>query len=1143
VTLDEHPASPDAFSEEKEELLAFLLNEKGFSFSPVSIIRPRKRTGPPPLSFAQERLWFLCQLVPDNCFYNMPAVVGLNGSLDVMALEQSLNEIVRRHEALRTTFAVVNGQPVQVINSNFALTLHVVDVGELPEAWREATARQWAVEYVQQPFDLGSGPLIRACLLQLDETRYVLILALHHIAADGWSLGILVQELTGLYSALSKGAPSPFAPLPIQYADFTVWQREQLQGQALETHLDYWRKQLGDLPILALPTDHPRPAVPTFQGRTSSFVLSKTLTESLVDLSQQEQVSLYMLLLAAFQVLLYRYSGQSDIAVGSPIANRTQAGTDGLIGFFVNTLVLRANLTSDFTFRKLLGQVRQVTLEAFAHQDLPFEKLVEELHPERDLSRNPLFQVMFALQNAPLPPLELPGLTLKPWDLDTGTVRVDLEFHLGEGPEGLHGLIAYSTDLFQAETIASMSGHYRTLLEGIVTNPDRRIWDLPLLPEDERRRLLVEWNETATDYARDQCIHEMFEAQVERTPDVVAVVFADQHLTYWELNRRANQLAHYLQALGVGPEVLVGICMERSLEMVVGLLGILKAGGAYVPLDPAYPAERLAFMLADTGVPVLLTQERLSASLPRHTAWTVCLDADWTTLARESAALPAGADLHALTAENTAYVMYTSGSTGSPKGIRIPHRAINRLVWNTNYVQLEAVDKIAQASNASFDAATFEIWGALLHGAGLVVITQEVALSPQVFAAHLRDLKINTIFLTTALFNVLAREAPGTFGSLQHLLFGGEAADPRWVRAVLETSPPERLLHMYGPTESTTFTTWHQVKQVPEGATTVSIGRPLSNTQVYILNDRLEPVPARVPGELYIGGDGLARDYLNRPELTAERFVPHPFSATPGARLYRTGDLVRYLPDGNIEFIGRVDHQVKVRGFRVELGEIEAVLSQHPGVREVVVVARHDERGTGGKRVVAYVVPMEGTPLTFPTLRSFLKDKLPDYMLPSAFVMLKTLPRTPNGKVNRLALPAPSLNGLERDLTPPRTPIESILVAIWANVLNLESNPGWPEAAPMIGVHDDFFELGGHSLLATLVKFRIEDAFQVKLPLRKFFESPTVAELAIAVAEKLAEQVDDSTLAALENLSQDQVQHAIVTTQQTLQGKGEKENG
>ncbi|AUB35489.1 Non-ribosomal peptide synthetase component F [Nostoc flagelliforme CCNUN1] len=1047
----------------------------------IPLIEPVKRDTQLPLSFAQQRLWFLNQLEPNSASHNIPGAARLQGQLSVPALEQSLQEIVCRHEALRTNFSIKDGQAIQIIHPPGDWQLTVVDWQHLPLGEQENHTQQLAIQEAERPFDLGSEPLLRVTLLVLSPQEHILLFCMHHIVSDGWSMGVFVQEIVTLYSAYCQGQPSPLTELSIQYADFAIWQRQWLQGQVLQSQLDYWQQQLAGAPaLLELPTDRPRPAVQSFRGGQQSFTLAPDLTSALNQLSRQQGVTLFMTLLAAFDTLLYRYTGQADILVGSPIANRNHSEIEGLIGFFVNTLVLRTDMSGDPSFGELLTRVREMTLAAYAHQDLPFELLVEALQPERNLSHTPLFQVAFVLQNAPMPQIDMPGLTLSSWTADNQTAKFDLTLTLESTSDGLVGAWEYNTDLFDTATISRMSGHFQTLLAGIVAHPEQPISQLPLLTASEQQQLLFGWNDTQTEYQKHQCIHQLFEEQVERTPDAVAVVFADQHLTYRELNARANQLAHYLKNLGVDANQLVGLCVERSLEMVVGLLGILKADGAYVPLDPDYPQERLSFMLEDTQIQVLLTQQQLVKKLPPHQAQVVCLDTDWQIIHQQNQ--------HNLnstaTADNLAYVIYTSGSTGKPKGVPVPHQAVNRLVLNTNYVQLAPDDRVAQAANAAFDATTFEIWGPLLHGARTVIIPSDVVLVPSEFAAQLHSQEISILFLTTALFNQLAQFVPKAFSGLRYLLFGGEAVDPKWVQEVLSKGAPQRLLHVYGPTESTTFSSWYLVEELPTAATTIPIGHPLSNTQIYLLNQHQKLVPIGVPGELHIGGDGLAQGYLHRPELTQEKFIPNPFSDRPDARLYKTGDLARYLADGNIEYLGRIDHQVKIRGFRIELAEIETVLSLHEAVLQTVVIAREDI--PGNKRLVAYLVTHPEQTPTIAQLRQYLKEKLPEYMIPGAFVFLDTLPLTPNGKVDCRSLPAPeSRPELEVSFVAPRTPIEQMLADIWADVLGVKQ----------VGIDDNFFTLGGHSLLATQLISRVRNIFQVELPLRSLFEATTIASL------------------------------------------------
>jgi amino acid adenylation domain-containing protein len=1068
---------------EKRALLARTLKERGSQFNMF------------PLSFAQQRLWFLDQLTPGSPVYNIPAAVQFTGSLDAQALERCFDETARRHEILRTTFTTVDGNPAQIVGRHQPVRLRLVDLSELPPDERKAQVSRLVVEESQRPFDLTSGPLLRVTLYRMRADEHVLLLVTHHIISDGWSTGVLIREVAALYQSFLRGNPSPLAALPIQYADYARWQRKHLQGERLESLLDYWKRRLEGCPhLLDLPTDRPRPAVASFRGAHQLIAPSRKFSDAVKALGQQERATPFMTLLAALKTLLYRYTGQEDLCVGTPVTGRNRGETEGLIGFFVNTLVIRADLGGDPSFRELLGRVRESALGAYAHQELPFETLVEKLQPERSMSHTPIFQVTFAYKNGFTEAVKLPGLTIRRVELEHRTTKFDLAVGATETPDGLSVSVGYNTDLFNDDTIARLLGHYRILLEGAIADPDRRISDLPLLTKVERRRLLSMWNDTVSEYPRDKCVHKLFEAQVERRPDAIALVIEEEQLTYGELNRRANQLAVYLGKLGVGPETPVGFCLERSPEMVVGILGILKAGGTYVPLDPAYPKERLAFMLEDTRTPVLLVQQRLIEHLPEHQARVVRVDGDWELIAQENDANPA----NGATADHLAYVIYTSGSTGEPKGIAIPQRAINRLVCNTNYIEITPNDRMALASNSAFDAATFELWGALLRGARLVGISREVALSPRDLAAEIRAQGISVMFLTTALFNQMAREAPSAFGSIRRLLFGGEAVDLHLVKEVLKHTPPARLLHVYGPTESTTFTTWYPTRALPEDAATVPVGRPLANTQAYLLDSKLQPAPVGIAGELYIGGDGLAWGYLNQPELTAEKFIPNPYSGRWGGRLYKTGDQGRYWRDGAIEFLGRLDHQVKIRGFRIELAEIEVVLTQHPAVREAVVLVRED--AAREKRLVAYValdpsisIGGGGVP-TGVELRSYLRQKLPEYMTPSVFVELNALPLTPNGKVDRRALPAPDPTNLARPelagaYGAPRTLVEETLAGIWSKVLGVTQ----------VGAHDSFFDLGGHSLLATQAISRVREAFQLELPLRNLFEAPTVAGLAESV--------------------------------------------
>jgi len=1055
-------------------------------------IRPVSREGTLPLSFSQERVWFIQQLNPTNRAYHVQSTLRFTGRLDVAALRKSLSEIVRRHEIFRTTFPAVDGQPVQVIHKAYPVDLPVVDIQAFPENEREAQVQRLITE--EKPFDLTQLPLIRCTLLRLNPQEHVLNYVVHHMVHDGWSLNVFLRELLALYKAFVSGEPSSLPELPLQFVDLAHWQRQWMEGAVAETQLAYWKKKLaGGSSLLKLPFDHPRPKVQSLKGDVVRMELPLNLCESLRVVSRQEGVTLFMTMLAAFLTLLHRYTQQDDICVGSGIANRRWRETEGLIGMMMNTITLRADLSANPTFRELLGRVRKVALEAYTHQDLPFGKIVEALQPERSLSYSPLYQVTFTFSDAPRPELELPGVTLELREvLNNESAKFDLnvvaiprsEQHVGmglkTGDDGITMIWEYSADLFDGGTIARMASHYQTLLEGIVGDCERRLSDFPILTRNERHSLLVEWNETNGGCLRDKCIHELFEAQVERAPDAVAVVFENKQLTYRELNAQVNQLAHYLLRLSIGPEVLVGICVERSLEMIVGILGTLKAGAAYVPLDPTYPKARLTSMLEDTQAPVVLTQQRLIENLPKNGAQLVCLDCDWEVIAAEK---EDNLD-NVTTADNLAYVIYTSGSTGKPKGVGVPHRGVTRLVKETNYVELTEKEVFLQFAPLSFDASTFEIWACLLNGAKLVVFPPYTP-SLKELGEALEQSQVTTLWLTSALFHSMVENHIENLRSVKQLLAGGDVLTASDVKRVLKELPGCRLINGYGPTENTTFTCCYQMTSAEQVCDSVSIGRPIANTQVYILDHHLNPVPIVVTGELYIGGDGLARGYFKNPDPTAEKFIPHPFIDEPGARLYKTGDLARYLPDCNIEFLGRIDYQVKIRGFRIELGEIESTLNQHPAVRESVVLARED---SGDKRLAAYIVSnQQPAPLTN-DLRSFLKQKLPDYMLPSVYVFLDSLPLTSNGKIDRRALPTPDQTrlDLEESFVAPRTQVEEGLAKIWGEVLKLDR----------VGIYDNFFDLGGHSLKATQVMSRLREVFQVEMPLRNLFEHPTVAGLA-----------------------------------------------
>ncbi|HEX6289614.1 MAG TPA: amino acid adenylation domain-containing protein [Herpetosiphonaceae bacterium] len=1124
TTSDQAPTTQPDLSPERRALLERW--KRGARARPAATTITRRSTAEPaPLSFAQQRLWFLDQFEQDTALYNLPEIYRVSGTLSLDALRHGLDAVVARHETLRTTFANVGGEPTLTISPPRPVFLKIVDVREHDPLEREAVALQMAIEESQRPFDLTLGPMVRAMLVQLDEQEYILLLNMHHIASDGWSHNIFVRELAAFYEAYVTQQPASLPELSIQYADFAAWQRQWLQGEVLDRMLAYWRRQLGGapfgsgtpVPTLDLPADRPRPAMQTHNGAVEWVRLPRDLTEKLKQLSQQEGATLFMTLLAAWQTLLARYTGQHDVTVGTFIANRNQAAIEGLIGFFVNTLALRTRLHGNPSFREVVQRARTTALEAYAHQDLPFEQLLDDLNVTRDTSRSPLFQTMLVLQTATTNFLELPGISLRLMEVDSGTSRFDLTLVLRETEAGLTGAAEFNIDLFDPATIARLMGHYQVLLEACVDNPDQPIATLPLLTALEQRQLFEVWNATQAPYPQTT-LHRLVEEQTARTPDAVAVVFEEQAATFSELDRRANRLANTLRALGVGGcpqgETRVALCVDRSVDLVVGLLGVLKAGGAYVPLDADYPLERLHFMIEDARVPVMVTQSHLQAALQldqiRHPMRVLCLDTDAAMIAAADDAPPSGA----VSAENLAYIIYTSGSTGKPKGVQLTHgMVVNFLASMQRQPGLTADDTLLAITSLSFDIAGLELFLPLMIGARVVIVSRAVAADGE----QLRDAIVAsgaTVMQATPSTWRLLLGAGDSVGRPLKALCGGEALSRDLARQLLERH--ESLWNMYGPTETTIWSAVHQI----ERGMPVVIGHPIANTQIYMLDANLQPLPIGVPGELHIGGAGVARGYLNRPDLTAERFIPNPFSQTGypqgGARLYKTGDLARFRMDGTIEFLGRIDYQVKVRGYRIELGDIEAALLQHDAVREAVVVARED---AGHTRLVAYVVESKeqqnqadsassrfrvpsghGTPrLGSSELRAFLKDKLPEYMIPAVFMVLDALPLTPNGKVDRKALPA--LDGFRPDLkaayVAPRTPDEEKLAAIWSELLGVKQ----------VGVQDNFFELGGDSLQVIRVVAKASQA-GIKITTKQVFQHQTIAELAaqIGVMSIVAEQ-------------------------------------
>jgi amino acid adenylation domain-containing protein len=1033
-----------------------------------------------PVTFAQQRLLFLNQLDPNSTSYTVPWSIRVTGPLNAVALERSLNEIVQRHEILRTTYEVVEGHPVQTVSPAVHIPLVQVDLASLLEPEREAQTA--AMKEAQLPLDLKNGPMVRIKLLRLADHDHVLLVTTHHIAFDGWSRRVLVSELATLYQAFCAGQPSPLPELPLQYADYAVWQRNYLQGENLNNLLSYWKQNLAGAPtMLDLPTDRPRPAVQSYRGTSKSFALPPELSDRVTQVSRQLGVTPFMTMLAAFEVLLSRYTGQKDILVGTPIANRNRAEVEGLIGLFANILPLRVRFDGDPTFRELVERVKETALGAYAHQDMPFERLVEELRPERSLSYNPLFQVMFSLQNAPRRAFQLSGLELKPLGGVTGTTaKFDLSVFLLESEDGRNGRIEYNTEIFDAETIERMLRHYMLLLEGAIANLAAKVSELPLLTADERQKILTDWNATQAGFPNESCLHELISRQAKRTPERVAVVSGEQHLTYGELDRRSNQLARYLQTRGVGSEVLVGMMVSRTTNLLVAILGVLKAGGAYVPLDPIYPKDRIATILDDTKSPILLTDEILAETLPESAAERIYVDRDWASIAQESEQdLPRIAEPTSLI-----YVLYTSGSTGKPKGAQIEHRnVVNFLSSMQRKPGLKPEDIWLAVTTLSFDFSVLELYLPLLIGATVVLASREQAANPEELQELMARSRTTAMSATPATWRMLLES--GWTGNPGLLLFcGGEALTPDLANQLLPRC--REVWNVYGPTETTVCS--HLYRVTAELNQVAPIGVPNYNVTMRLLDGHGQLVPIGVPGELYIGGAGVGRGYQNRPDLTAERFLNDPMK--PGGRLYRSGDVASYMPDGNLRYHGRTDFQVKIRGFRIELGEIETLLSKHPTVERVVVIVHEDRRG--GKRLVAYLVPKPGKEIVSADLRAHLEHSLPDYMVPSIYMAMQSFPINANGKVDRQALPAPDWSQLSRgEKTAPKDNLESILVRIWERVLGV----------PNIGVDDNFFDLGGHSVLAVRLLSEVEKVVGRKIPLSSLFRGSTVSTLAALLRE------------------------------------------
>ena len=1072
----------ETLSPEKRELVLQKLKQQQSQLAKNNgqqkpLLTPVSREQNLPLSFAQTRLWFLAQLIPENNPYHVPIFWQLKGNLNQQALEKAIAEIISRHEVLRTNFSLVNESPIQVINPPFKLTIPVIDLSGLTEENKLQKAEQLAIEELQKPFDLATDSLVRGTLLKLDPESHILLLVIHHIVFDGWSVNILRQEFSSLYKTFCAKQPPSLPKLSLQYADFAHWQRQWLQGKKLQTQLNYWRQQLNNAPpLLELPTDHPRPSVQTYRGASHYFALNQTLTPQLKQLSQKSGTTLFMTLLTAFKLLLARYSRQKDIVVGTAIANRHHQQLEPLMGFFVNTLALRTNLEGNPTFLELLQQVQQNTLEAYDHQDLPFEKLADELQIERSLSHHPLFQVAFTLQNETEKTVQLPELSLSPFEWENTTTLFDLSLNCRETPQGLIAEFEYATDLFTATTIQRMGEHFVVLLEGIVANPNQTINTLPILTKTEQKQLQIR-NQTDSNYFQDKTLVNLFEEQVKQSPDNIALVFEQQSLTYRELNQKANQVAHYLQQnYSIEPDTLISICVDRSLEMIIGLLGVLKAGAAYVPIDPKYPEDRIKFILEDSQASILLTQSFLKDKFPLNQFPTSCqiiyLDSfDFESFSNNNLISQAKPN-------DLAYVIYTSGSTGRPKGVMIEHQSIVNLSLTFKEIfKINPQSRLLQFGSFSFDLSIGEIATNLVSGACLYLAKQETLLPSQTLVDFLEVNKITHSFLSPSALSVLPQ---ASLSNLENIAVGGEACSQEVVK---KWAPQRRFFNCYGPTETTvtaTLALCHpQVKNPP-------IGKPLDNLRVYILDANQQILPPGIPGELCIAGVGLARGYLNRPDLTSEKFVEVNILGK-AERIYKTGDLAKWGKEGNLEFLGRIDHQVKLRGFRIELGEIEAILLEDPVVKEAVVNLYQTENN---QQLVAYITTKEKHGNLKNRLKNLLKNRLPNYMLPSQIMILGALPLTANGKIDRKLLPIPDLEALTKG-EQPVTPTEELLASLWQALLNINS----------VSRRDSFFELGGHSLLATQLVTRIRNSFGVELPVRKIFEHPQLSELATEISQ------------------------------------------
>ena len=1104
------PKSKKDLSEKRR----LLIEKKLSNLQQVDMMSPRNQNQPVALSFAQQRLWFLDQLLPNTPLYNIFSILHFPIQINKTVLHKSLHEIVRRQESLRTHFGMYKGEPVQIIEEEVFIPLPVIDISHLDKSKSGAELQKIVSQEVQKPFQLSTGPLIRTSLVKMGANDYFFLLSMHHIITDGWSMNIFFKELSTLYEDFSRGLPGSLPNLKIQYADYSVWQRQWLKGNKLQVQLDYWKEKLAGYSTHHIPTDYPRSSVQTFNGTLKNFAFSSFFSKALKDICQKEQVTMFMVLLAIFKILVFRMTGQRDILVGSPISGRTRTELEGIIGFFVNTLIFRTQIDQQDSFLDVLQKVKQSALEAYSHQDLPFEMLVEQLHPERNLSRNPLFQVMFQVLSNRGAKVED---KVKYPEIDTASAKFDLTISFNDYPKQLTGSIEYNTDLFKPSTVQRLIEMYRHLVQQVIESPSVLCRQMSLVPAADYQQAIQNAKDARTPYPAHASLAELFHQTAAKYSDKIACIYGENKITYSELDQKSSQFAHYLvHHLHLQREDPVGICLERSTDFIISILGIIKAGACYLPLDLDYPEKRLALMVEDAQVVAVISNHPHTRLLENMTAPLIILDEKRAQINAEPTTLPQVK----ISSDMLAYIMYTSGSTGTPKGISIPHKGIIRLVSNTNYVHLRSEDTIAQASNTSFDASTFEIWGTLLHGATMIGIEKTVSVSPKDYFQKIEQHGINTLFLTTALFNQFAQQAPWAFRSMNQVLFGGEAVNPKWVHEIMQNSPLRRLLHVYGPTESTTFATWFQVGNTNKTDKSVPIGRPISNTHTYILDAYLELVPKGVPGELYIGGDGLARGYRHKPAHTAAHFLPDPFSPEPGARMYRTKDIVKEDENGNIVFIGRVDNQVKLRGFRIELGEIEAHLKAHDQIKEAVVLLKEYQKGN--RRLIGYLLLTDQTGFSVEELKNELKRKIPEYMIPRNFIILDKFPITPNGKVDHKKLPEPapeSMNKGRKRFAKAATKTQQVISDIWKEVLNVQE----------VSIHDNFFDIGGHSLLIAQVNNRLQERLGRDIPLIDLFQFPTISSLSIQLeATAATDEVGD-------NKKLDHIQQRISKQKQALQ--------